>query len=157
VKINYLKLIASIIIPYLAWFLGSLATSPAIPNWYAGLQKPWFNPPNWLFAPVWITLYALMGIALYLVWMQGWENKNVKRGFYIFGFQLALNALWSIIFFGMQAIFAAFVLIVVLWLVIAFTIIQFYKVSKNAAYLLVPYIVWVTIATALNYSIWVLN
>ncbi|HOI13928.1 MAG TPA: tryptophan-rich sensory protein [Methanoculleus sp.] len=141
----------------LAGFIGSLFTTPAIPTWYAGLIKPALNPPAWVFGPVWTTLYILMGIALYLVWSKGWERKNVQVATAIFAVQLALNVLWSYLFFGMQAPFFAFIEIILLWIAIFMTIAAFYRVSVPAAVLLVPYIIWVTFAAYLNYGIYVLN
>jgi tryptophan-rich sensory protein len=119
--------------------------------------KPWFNPPNWLFGPVWTILYALMGIALGLVWDKGIAKKEVQTAIMVFGVQLALNVLWSIVFFGVQSLFYGLVIIILLWVVIAVTIVVFYKVSKKAGLLLIPYICWVTIATLLNLYVWLLN
>lgn len=150
---NIYKLIISVLICLLAGFIGSFFTS--VSGWYFELNKPWFNPPNWVFAPVWTLLYVLMGISLYLVWIKG--IKNAKIGLSLFGIQLFLNALWSIIFFGLQAVLFAFIEIIVLWVFILLTIIWFYRISKSAAYLLTPYIVWVSFAAALNYWILLLN
>ena len=151
------KLIASIFICQLAGIVGSLFTYQAIPTWYAYLQKPSFNPPNWIFGPVWITLYTLMGISAFLVFERGWENKEVKLALSIFGLQLILNSIWSIIFFGLQLPVFAFIEIVILWIFILLSIIYFYKVSKPAALLLLPYILWVSFASVLNLSIAILN
>jgi tryptophan-rich sensory protein len=151
------KLILSIIACHLAGAIGSIFTAPAITNWYITLQKPWFTPPNWVFGPVWLTLYTLMGIALYLVLEKGWKKEKVKIATGIFASQLVLNAAWSIIFFGMKQIFWGFVTIAILWFLIIATIYSFYKISKKAAALLLPYIIWVTIASALNYYVWLLN
>ncbi|MFA5125974.1 MAG: TspO/MBR family protein [archaeon] len=139
--------------------LGSIFTIPNIPVWYASLTKPFFSPPNWLFAPAWTILFLLMGIALYLIWES--KGKKVVRERKIalswFAIQFALNVLWSFLFFGMQSAFLGFVGIVFLWLSIIITILSFYKVNKKAAYLLIPYILWVSFATVLNYSIMILN
>jgi benzodiazapine receptor len=151
------KLVAFILLCEFAGIVGSFFTTPSIGTWYATLQKPWFTPPNWLFGPVWITLYFLMGVSLYLVWEKGIKKKDVKVALYIFGIQLVLNVFWSILFFGLQSPLYGFVEIVVLWTVIAITIFKFYKVSKKAAILLMPYIAWVTIAATLNYYVLVLN
>jgi len=156
-KISILKLVISIIICQLAGVVGSIFTSPSIPTWYASLQKPAFAPPNWIFAPVWITLFVLMGISLYLVWDRGWEKKEVKLAVSIFGVQLVLNALWSILFFGLQSPLYAFIEIIILWVAILITIIKFYQIFRSAGVILLPYIIWVTIAASLNYSIWILN
>ncbi len=127
------------------------------PLWYAELVKPALTPPSWVFGPAWTTLYALMGIAAFLVWKQGWEKKRVKVALGVFGVQLFLNVIWSIIFFGFKSPGWALVDIVLLWLAIVLTLAAFYKVSKPAAYLLLPYILWVSFALYLNYSIWILN
>lgn len=150
-----LKLIGAIVLCEAIGGLGGLATSPNITSWYAPLAKPSFTPPNWLFAPAWGILYALMGIALFLVWESSKENK--KAAYAIFFAQLALNLAWSLIFFGLHAVTAAFVEIVVLWILILFTILVFRKISKAAAYLLIPYILWVTFASALNLAVLILN
>jgi benzodiazapine receptor len=151
------RLIASVLICQLAGIIGSVFTVSSIPDWYAGLNKPWFTPPNWLFGPVWITLYTLMGISLYIVWNKGLGNKNVRSAITVFGIQLFLNSVWSIIFFGIQNTFIALSEIIMLWIAILVTIIKFYRIDRRASLLLVPYIVWVTIAALLNYFVWVLN
>jgi tryptophan-rich sensory protein len=156
-RINIPKLIVSIIICQLAGAVGSIFTAPSIPTWYASLTKPAFSPPNWLFAPVWITLFLLMGISLYLVWEKGLKKRRAKIAVSIFAVQLILNSLWSLLFFGLQSPFLALAEIIILWISIALTIYCFHKISRKAAYILLPYIVWVTIATFLNYYIWVLN
>jgi translocator protein len=132
-------------------------TGPSIPGWYAGLVKPPFNPPNWLFGPVWTLLYALMGIAAYLVYEKGRKEPKVRKALIIFAVQLALNALWSPVFFGAHALLGAAVVIVLLWAMILASIVLFSKISKAAAWLLVPYILWVSFATVLNISLYVLN
>jgi tryptophan-rich sensory protein len=153
---NWWKLIASIFLCQMAGAIGSLATFPNIAGWYLALNKPFFTPPNWAFGPVWLTLYLLMGIAFFMVWNKG-LNKKTRPALQIFGIQLALNTLWSIVFFGFQSIFAGLVVIVLLWLAILWTMARFWKISRPAGWLLVPYIVWVTIATALNAAVWLLN
>jgi tryptophan-rich sensory protein len=130
-------------------------TTSSIPTWYASLIKPSFNPPNWIFGPVWTTLYLLMGISLYLVWIRG-AKKN-RTALIWFGSQLALNSIWSILFFGLKSPLSAFIEIIFLWITILITIIYFYKTSKPAAYLLIPYILWVSFAAVLNISIVILN
>jgi len=156
-KVNWLKLIVSIIICELAGIIGSLATMPNIPTWYASINKHVFNPPNWIFGPVWTTLFALMGISLYLVWEKGFKNKNIKLGIYAFSAQFALNIVWSFLFFGLHNTLAAFTEIIFLWIAIFATIFLFYKIDKKAAYVLIPYICWVTFAAFLNYNVWILN
>ncbi len=154
---NFFKLVIAIVVSELAGVIGSVFTISAIPTWYAGLVKPALNPPAWVFGPAWTTLYALMGIAAFLIWKNGWERKDVRMALGVFGIQLFLNAIWSIIFFGLQSPGWAFVDITILWLTIVGTIIVFYKISRPAALLLLPYILWVSFAGYLNYSIWTLN
>lgn len=146
----------------LAGAAGSIFTAPAIGSWYADLAKPWFTPPNWIFAPVWTALYALMGIALYLVYEKGFVNgklrfSKIRASVTIFAVQLALNILWSYLFFGLQSPLYGLAGIIPLWIAIAATIVSFYRVSKPAGIVLLPYIAWVSIATALNYYVWILN
>lgn len=154
---NTFKLIIAIALSELAGIIGSIFTISAIPNWYATLARPALNPPSWIFGPVWTTLYVLMGIATFLVWKKGWGQKNVQKALSVFGFQLVLNALWSIIFFGLHSPSWAFVDIVAMWFTIVWTMILFYKISKPAMWLLVPYILWVSFAGYLNFMIWILN
>lgn len=156
-KSKAIKLIVSIAVCQAAGLIGSVFTFPAIAGWYSTIQKPSFTPPNWVFAPVWTTLFLLMGVSLYLVWNRGLENKNAKTAVSVFGVQLGLNILWSVLFFGFQNPFLAFVEIIFLWLSILATAILFYRISKPAGYLLIPYLLWVSFAAFLNYSIWVLN
>ncbi len=132
-------------------------TAPFIAGWYAGLVKPAMNPPAWVFGPVWTMLFLLMGISAYLVWKKGLDRKDVKIALAIFLGQLVLNTLWSIIFFGLHSLGGALIEIVVLWLAILATIIVFAKIFRPAAWLLAPYIFWVSFAMYLNYSIWILN
>ncbi len=152
-----LKLIIAITISELAGVVGSVFTAPSVAGWYAELAKPVVNPPAWVFGPVWTTLFALMGIAAFLVWKKGLERKSVKIALSIFVGQLVLNTLWSIIFFGLHSPGGALVEIVFLWLAILATIIAFARVSKPAAWLLLPYILWVSFAIYLNYALWTLN
>jgi tryptophan-rich sensory protein len=154
---DILKLIASIAICYLAARIGAVSTSASIQTWYVTLNKPFFTPPNWLFAPVWLTLYTLMGISLFLVWRRGFDNPQVKIALAIFGIQLILNTFWSIAFFGFQSPLAGLIVIVFLWIAIAATIKTFLPLSKPAGVLLIPSILWVSLAAALNVAIVVLN
>jgi benzodiazapine receptor len=151
------KLLISVAGCLLVGFIGSLATTPAIPTWYETLNKPFFNPPNWIFGPVWTTLYILMGISVYLIWTKGIKNKKNKDALYFFLIQLGLNFIWSFLFFGFQNPQLAFVEIIFLWAAILITIVKFWKLSKLAAYLLLPYIVWVSFALILNLFIAILN
>ena len=152
-----LKLAASIIICLSAGAIGSIFTISQVNSWYLTLNKPFFNPPSWVFSPVWTTLFILMGISLYIVWNKGIERRNVKQALYIFGIQLILNVSWSAVFFGMENLLGGLIVIILLWIAIFITIIRFKKISKPAAYLLIPYIAWVTFAGLLNLVIWIIN
>ncbi len=154
---NLIRLVISIGTPLLAGVVGSAFTAPAIEGWYSALTKPALNPPEWVFGPVWTLLYILMGISLYLIWSRGWDKKQVRTAIAVFAIQLGLNAAWSIIFFGLQSPAWALAEIAVLWIAIVATIVLFYKISRPAAYLLIPYIAWVSFAAYLNYTIWLLN
>jgi tryptophan-rich sensory protein len=151
------KLVVSIIACLAAGAIGSIFTWEAIPTWYATLEKPAFNPPNWLFAPVWTLLYLLMGIAAFLVWRRGLENRQVRIALIVFLVQLVLNALWSVVFFGLESPLYGVVVIAVLWVAILFTVLKFYRISLAASVLMWPYLLWVTFAAVLNVSIWLLN
>jgi len=159
---NTFKLIIAIVVSELAGIIGSIFTTPSIAGWYAGIVKPALNPPAWVFGPVWTTLFALMGISAFLIWSSYAKatedkKKGIRLALILFGIQLVLNTLWSIIFFGLHSPGGALIEIVFLWLAILATIIAFYKISKPAAWLLVPYILWVSFAMYLNYAIWALN
>jgi tryptophan-rich sensory protein len=151
------KALAFILICNMAGIIGSVFTFDAIPGWYATLAKPDFSPPNWVFGPVWTTLYTLMGIAAYLIYRKGYGKKEIKMALTVFGGQLVLNALWSILFFGLQSPMMAFICIIILLAMILWCIRLFWSISKAAALLMVPYALWVSFATVLNYSIWMLN
>ena len=138
-------------------FLASFATQSSVNDWYLTLNKPSFNPPNWIFAPVWTLLYILMGIAAGIVWGKGLHHLLVKTALYHFGFQLLLNAAWSIVFFGLKEPFWALIVIISLLILLVLTIRWFKLVSKVAAFLLLPYLLWVCFAMVLNYKIWELN
>jgi tryptophan-rich sensory protein len=150
------KLIISLVISFAAGAVGSLATIPNIPGWYAGLDKPWFNPPNWVFGPVWTTLYVLMAIALYLVWTAKVKTDKT-RVYWLFGIQLLLNASWSIVFFGLHAPWLAVFVIVALLVTLIATAYEFSKSSQWAGVLLFPYIAWVLFAALLNIAVAFLN
>ncbi|MBI5470237.1 tryptophan-rich sensory protein [Candidatus Kaiserbacteria bacterium] len=156
---NSFKLVISMAVSEGAGLLGAMFTSPAIQSgWYATLAKPTLNPPAWVFAPVWVTLYALIAVALWIIWTNTAANRKTKqRAVVLFFAQLGLNALWSVIFFGEHFIGGAFWEILALWVLILMTIIYFAKISRPAAWLLLPYILWVSFAGYLNYSIWMLN
>jgi tryptophan-rich sensory protein len=156
-KINFTKLFFSIIICQLAGVIGSFFTVKSISTWYAGLRRPIFSPPNWIFAPTWTILFLLMGISLFLVWRQSSYGKKTSRALFVFFIQLAFNILWSVVFFGLRSPVWAFFEIIVLWIFILISIIFFSRISKPAAWLLLPYILWVSFAAFLNYSFWQLN
>ncbi len=153
---DILKLLGSLLICQVAGFLGSLFTTPAIPNWYAELSKPSFTPPNWVFSPVWISLFVLMGISLFLIWRREGQ-PYVKTALMFFFIQLTLNTLWSIAFFGLKSPLLGLIDILFLWLAILLTIVTFFKVSIWAGLLLLPYLLWVSFATVLNFFLWTLN
>ena len=141
-----------------AQLTGSFLTMPAIRSgWHAGLEKPFFNPPGWLFGPVWTALYFLMAVAAWMVWRQGSGNVQVKSALMIFFVQLVFNVLWSALFFGMRKPGWAFMEIIVLWLLILVTCIVFSRVNRLAAWLLLPYLGWVLYAAVLNGAIWWMN
>jgi len=154
---DIVRLVVSIVVCQLAGGLGAIFTTPAIPTWYASLNKPSFNPPNTVFFPVWTTLYTLMGIAAFLVWRKGLGERRVRVALGIFVIQLVLNTAWSIIFFGLYSLFGAVIAIVFLWIAILINIVTFWRISRVAGALLIPYILWVSFAGILNISVWMLN
>jgi translocator protein len=137
--------------------LSGFITQAAIPTWYADLEKPFFTPPNWLFAPVWTILYFLMGIAAGLVWSKGSHHRWVKTALYHFGAQLIVNGLWSIVFFGLKSPRIALLVIGLLLYLVIKTIYWFKIVNRPSAYLLYPYLLWVSFASFLNLGIYYLN
>ncbi|MBN2881254.1 tryptophan-rich sensory protein [Candidatus Woesearchaeota archaeon] len=153
-KVKLKTLSLSVIGCLLVGFLSSFFTTKSIPTWYAQLQKPIFNPPNWIFGPVWTVLYIMMGVSLYLVLS---SKKHNKQGIRVFVIQLILNFFWSIIFFGLKLPILALIEILALWIFIFITILEFKKTSKLASNLLWPYLAWVSFATILNLSIVILN
>jgi len=152
-EMNYLKLVISIGVCLLVGFIAGMLTSTSIDTWYSTLTKPSFNPPNWVFGPAWTILYIMMGIALYLVW----NSSNNRIAITFFMIQLALNFLWSFLFFALENPLIAFIEILLLLGMIILTAMQFYPVSRTAAFLLIPYILWVIFASVLNFSIYWLN
>jgi translocator protein len=152
-----LKLAFFILLCQLAGGIGSYFTAPAIPTWYAALRKPFITPPDWVFAPVWITLYVLMGIAVFLVWRESRYGKPRQKALLLFGIQLVLNALWSFLFFGLRSPLAGLIGIVVLVAAIFFTLRLFLRISFPAGILLIPYLLWTGFAAGLNFSIYLLN
>ncbi len=154
---EFLKLIFAIFITQSAGFIGAIFTANSVTTWYTTIAKPVFNPPSWIFGPVWTLLYLMMGIALYLVYKEGVHKREVQIALLVFGLQLALNTLWSIIFFGAENPQFAFFEIIALWIAIFATIAVFWRISKLAAFLLIPYLLWVSFASVLNAAIWMLN
>ena len=154
-----LILVFTLAVSFAAAALGNLATIPNIPTWYAALEKPLLNPPNWVFGPVWTTLYTFMGIALYLVIVSKRSVKNQRKLniYLLFAAQLTLNALWSITFFGLHLIEAAIAVILILLASIVLTIVKFWPYSSLAAKLLIPYAIWVSFATYLTIGIALVN
>ena len=150
------RLLLSLVISLSAGFLGALFTTPAVQSWYLTINRPVWIPPSWLFGPVWTSLFIMMGVALYLVWSTKMSNK-VRISLKLFATQLVLNVLWSVLFFGLGNFWLAFGEILVLWIFILITIVSFGKVSKVASWLMVPYLLWVTFASYLNFTIANLN
>lgn len=152
------KMMVMIVTCVVIGYISGIVTRDSVDTWYVTLAKPVFNPPNWIFAPMWTILYILMGIAAGLVWDNiETQRETVRRALIYFAIQLALNALWSILFFGLHNPMLALIEIVLLWLMIYETFVQFNKVNKIAGYLFIPYLLWVTFALVLNASIWWLN
>ncbi len=158
---QFYKLFFAIIICQLVGFAGSFFTMQSVNGWYKHLEAPNIAPPNWIFGPVWTILFVLMGVALYFVLTKHVffkkKKKYIRLAVLVFYLQLAANLLWSTIFFGLRNPGLAFAEILLLWVLILVTIIYFYKIDKRAAYLMIPYIVWVSFAAILNYSFWLLN
>ncbi|HXH26364.1 MAG TPA: TspO/MBR family protein [Candidatus Acidoferrum sp.] len=155
--INWLAVTGCIASVELLGNIGSLATFSQITTWYALLAKPFFNPPSWIFGPVWTLLFALMGVAVYLIWRAPVQGSPLRLAYGAFALQLMLNILWSFIFFGWHQPFIALLEIIILALAIVLNIREFAKVSAPAAWLMVPYLMWVLFATILNMAIWLLN
>ena len=151
------KLIAAVLVCELVGIASTPFTIAAIPTWYAHITKPPFSPPNWIFGPVWTLLYLMMGVSFYYIWILGWKKKKVKQAAVVFLLQLLLNFLWSFLFFGLHAPLLGLLDIIGMVILIVMTIQKFYPLSKTAAYLLIPYVLWVGFATLLNLSIAVLN
>ncbi len=153
-----LRIIVVLMTCLVVGYLSGMVTRDSITTWYPTLVKPSFNPPNWIFAPVWTILYIMMGVAGGMVWNRMEQDaENVKKAFMFFIIQLALNAIWSLLFFYLHNPFLSLIEIVLLWLLIFETYTQFKKIDKVAGMLLVPYLAWVSFAMVLNGSIWWLN
>lgn len=154
---RYLNISIAVVICLLVGFMSSLAVMDAVQGWYTTLAKPFFTPPDAVFSPVWIILYIMMGVSVGIVWNRGFHHIWVKTALYHFLFQLLLNALWSIVFFGLHSTLGGLLVILTLFILLLFTYKWFKVVDKIAAYLLIPYILWVAYATVLNIGIWNLN
>lgn len=154
---NVIRFIASVALPLVLGGIASFFTASSVKTWFDTLEKPSFNPPSWLFGPVWTVLYIMMGIAFYLVWTKATDERVKQRAFTFYFVQLALNFAWSFLFFYAKQPGWAFIDIVALWLLIIATIYWFGKAYKPSAWLLVPYLAWVSFASVLNFSIWQLN
>ena len=151
-----LKFLISILLPLSLGAIAGMFTSQSVPEWYAALNRPSFNPPNWIFGPVWTTLYILMGISFFLIWKQE-ASKVRNRAILIFLLQLLLNFAWSFIFFYFNMIGLALVEIILLWISIVMMLVVFYKIKPIASYINIPYLLWVTFATVLNAGYYFLN
>ncbi|MCH7408012.1 tryptophan-rich sensory protein [Belliella sp. DSM 111904] len=147
--------LVSIAIPLLAGFVGSLSTASSVNSWYATLEKPPFNPPSWLFAPVWTVLYLMIGVVLYILWTS--KHPLKKQALKLFAIQMVLNFLWSPAFFGLESPMLGLFAIIPLWISILVCIRVFKPISAISSYLMIPYFLWVSFATILNFSIWYLN
>jgi benzodiazapine receptor len=154
---NFIRLAISVVTPLAVGGLSGFATARGVQEWYPTLVKPSFNPPSWVFGPVWTLLYLMMGIAAFLVWQKGWETGAVKTALALFAIQLILNGLWSVLFFGLRMPGLAFAEILLLWVSIGGTIVLFWRLAPVAGVLLLPYEAWVTFAAVLNGAIWALN
>lgn len=150
-------LLLSLLVTFLTAWIGSSVTFPSIASWYVNLTKPAFSPPNWLFGPVWTVLYIMMATSLYLIWREGFKKNGVRYGVILFFIHLILNASWSIVFFGFRDPRSSLIVISGLWIMIVYLISLFTRINKTAGLLLVPYLLWVSFATVLNYSVWILN
>ena len=154
---NILKLVIAIAIPLIVGSTSGFFTITGVESWYQTIQKPSWNPPSWIFGPVWTSLYIMMGIALFLIWKSPMSSDVKRTAILLFAIQLVLNFFWSFIFFNQHQIGWALVEIIAMWLLILLTIFAFAKINTTAAWLLVPYISWVSFASILNFTIWKLN
>jgi translocator protein len=154
---NTVKLIIAIIIPLAVGATSGFFTASGVGSWYQTINKPSWNPPSWIFGPVWTTLYVMMGIALFLIWKSDAPDTQKRTAMLLFAVQMVLNFFWSFIFFKQHQMGWALVEIIAMWVMILLTIFSFAPISKTAAWLLVPYISWVSFATILNYTLWKMN
>jgi benzodiazapine receptor len=154
---SILGLLVSLGVVFFVAFIGGWMTSTSVDLWYLTLIKPEYIPPNWIFAPVWTTLYILMGVSAWLVWDSGDEDMYISEALTVYGMQLALNLSWSYFFFYEKSLLGGLVVIAVLWLMILCTLLMFWRSHFWAACMLIPYLLWVSFAAWLNYKIWQLN
>lgn len=154
---KFIKIALVVLVCVSLGYFSGMVTRESVTTWYPTLVKPFFNPPNWIFAPVWGLLYIMMGVAAGLVWSGDSDEKAIKKALGFFAVQFVLNMLWSYLFFGLHNPLLALVEIVLLWLMIWETFNMFKMINKTAGYLLIPYLAWVSFATILNASIWWLN
>lgn len=155
-RLSLIKLIISLLLPLSVGAVAGMFTSQAVPTWYASLNRPSFSPPNWVFGPVWSTLYTILGVSFFLIWKEN-PSKQRNLAIIVFSIQMLLNFVWSFIFFYFNMIGAALIEIILLWLSIVTMIYLFYKVKPLAAYLNIPYLLWVSFATILNAGYFFLN
>lgn len=151
------KILLFVVVCVSIGYLSGMITRESVNTWYPTLEKPIFNPPNWIFAPVWTLLYIMMGVAAGLVWTGNSDEKTIRRALGFFAIQFGLNALWSYLFFGLHNQFLALIEIILLWLMIFETYNLFRRIDRTAGFLFIPYLAWVSFATILNASIWWLN
>ncbi len=156
-KINWIKLFLFILASEIAGSVGSFFTIPAIPTWYNTLEKSSLTPPNYIFGPVWTLLFLLMGVSFYLIQEKGKSKKEVAKASIVFVVQFAFNLAWSFLFFGLRSPFYGLLCIVLLLALILINLIQFYKIDKTAGYFYLPYVLWVSFASYLNFTIFLLN
>ena len=155
---NLARLLFSCAIPFLVGLFGSIfTTADSLGNWYANLNKPSFNPPNWIFGPVWTTLYIMMGVSAFLVWQKGLDKKPVRIALVCFIVQLILNAIWTPLFFGLHSPLLGLIDIILLLSAVIVTVFYFFKISTPAGLLLIPYLLWLSFATVLNAALYLLN
>ena len=151
------KLMGWIVLCQLAGVVGAVATVSSVTTWYTTLAKPWFAPPNWVFGPMWITIYTMIGIAAYLIWKNGIEKPSVRFAMMVFGIQLVLNTIWSFVFFGLRWPLGGFLFILVVLATVIYNAYLFYKIDKRAGYLYGLYIAWGSFATMVALFVWLLN
>jgi translocator protein len=156
-KFQFVPFLISLLITLAIGVVAFLFTRPQIVGWYSTLSKPWFNPPSWVFAPVWTCIYILIALSAYLVWQRRDDSTNYLTARSVYIIQLILNFSWSIVFFGLHSILGGLLVVILLWACIVLNVRWFGKISKTAGLLLLPYFLWVSFATLLNFNIYLLN